>query len=372
MAAYPDGGMDLNRCRWLNDRATRKRPDCPHDRHSFSHAPSPLSAAAHAASPKRRPGVAAEPGSPCGSPSRLLVDDGVYAGWRAARLARLGSVPLPPVVPVKDPFHLSPGEIAAMRDSVRRHNLFLYGLDRRGDGGGPDPDDDALLHALCRQVGLTDALPNPASDRSGVSRIEAVEPGRPRAGGRQRARYIPYTRERLDWHTDGYYSPAGARVRAFALHCVRSALDGGENRLLDPELLYILLRDHSPRLARALSHPEAFLIPADDGRSGSGRREFRGPVFSIDRETGTLYTRFTRRRRNIFWREDADTREAVAFVGALLDGPHPAILRRTLLPGQGIVCNNVLHCRTAFRDRTGSGNGRLLHRLRFRQRIAVH
>ena len=319
-----------------------------------------------------RPGMAGTRVKPRESSCRILVDDKAYARWRADRLARLENAATPPVVPVKDPFHLTPREVSDMRDCVRHHNLFIYDLDRHGDGDRAHLDNESLLPSLCRQLGLVDPLANPASDHWGISRIEAVEPGSPVAGANERARYIPYTQQRLNWHTDGYYNPAGSRVRAFALHCVRSALSGGENRLLDPEMLYILLRDHSPRLARALSHPEAFRIPPDDGPSGSGRREFRGPVFSIDGETGALYTRFTRRRRNIVWRQDTDTREAVEFIASLLDNPHPAILRWTLGPGQGIVCNNVLHCRTAFEDRPGKGNGRLLHRLRFRRRITPH
>ncbi len=316
------------------------------------------------------PGMVGNRGKPRESYARILMDDEAYAGWRADKLAGQGNAPTPPVVPVKDPFHLTQREWSDMRDCVRRHNLFIYDLGRHGDDDRQAIDNDFLLPALCRQLGLTELLANPASDLRGISRIEAVDPDHPRAGAKERARYIPYTRKRLNWHTDGYYNPAEFRVRAFALHCVRGAQSGGESRLLDPELLYILLRDHSPRLARALSHPEAFLIPADDGQSGSGRREFRGPVFSIDGETGALYTRFTRRRRHIVWRKDSDTRAAVEFIASLLDTPHPAILRWTLEPGQGIVCNNVLHCRTAFEDRPGKGNGRLLHRLRFRQRIA--
>lgn len=318
------------------------------------------------------PGMAGTRGKTRESLSRILVDEEAFSGWRADKLACRENAPTPPVVPVKDPFHLTRRELSGMRDCVRHHNLFIYDLGRPGDDGLEDPDNDALLPALCRQLGLTDPLPNPAADHRGISRIEAVRQDHPQAGAKERARYIPYSRKRLNWHTDGYYNPAESRIRAFALHCVRSALSGGESRLLDPEMLYILLRDHSPRLARALCHPEAFLIPADDGASGSGRCEFRGPVFSIDGETGALYTRFTRRRHNIVWRKDADTREAVEFIASLLDSPHPAILRWTLGPGQGIVCNNVLHCRTAFEDRPGKENGRLFHRLRFRQRIAPH
>jgi hypothetical protein len=40
------------------------------------------------------------------------------------------------------------------------------------------------------------------------------------------------------------------------LHCVRPAASGGVNRLLDPELAYIALRDAVPALVRALMQPD--------------------------------------------------------------------------------------------------------------------
>jgi hypothetical protein len=63
------------------------------------------------------------------------------------------------------------------------------------------------------------------------------------------------------------------------------------------------------------------------------------------------------------------TRAAREFLGVLLaegDGP---VFRYRLQPGEGLISNNVLHNRTAFKD--GEGRGRLLYRARFFDRIST-
>ena len=57
--------------------------------------------------------------------------------------------------------------------------------------------------------------------------------------------------------------------------------------------------------------------------------------------------RFTARRRNVVWRDDPVTQRSVeALLGVLRDDPLVAETR--LAAGQGLVCNNVLHDRSAF------------------------
>ena len=114
------------------------------------------------------------------------------------------------------------------------------------------------------------------ADDDGITSLQ-VMPAKSKRG------YIPYTNKRLLWHTDGYYNDESRKVRAFVLHCVRDAASGGETALLDPEILYIRLRDDFPDLLRALCGDDAFSIPADHATHGSGRPAFTGPVFSVDR-----------------------------------------------------------------------------------------
>ena len=65
----------------------------------------------------------------------------------------------------------------------------------------------------------------------------------------------------IKWHTDGYYNPPERQVRSFVLHCVHSAAQGGENRLLDHEIAYLMLRDENADFIRALSTADAMTIP---------------------------------------------------------------------------------------------------------------
>ena len=53
----------------------------------------------------------------------------------------------------------------------------------------------------------------------------------------------------------------------------------------------------------------------------------------------------------------------------MLAGPSPYIHRVTLQPGMGLLCNNVLHDRSAFTD--DPARPRLIYRARYYDRIAV-
>jgi hypothetical protein len=151
------------------------------------------------------------------------------------------------------------------------------------------------------------------------------------------------------------------------LHCTQAAESGGENDLLDHEIAYIRLRDENPAYIEALMHPQTMTIPAnrEDGREIRPART--GPVFSVDPATGALHMRYSARSRNILWRDDRVTRAAVAFLNGLLSDPDGPAIRCRLAPGQGIISNNVLHNRTAFRD--GPAHRRLVYRMRFLDRI---
>src|SRR5690606_19858266 len=101
-------------------------------------------------------------------------------------------------------------------------------------------------------------------------------------------------------------------------HCVRPAREGGGNALLDPEILYIRLRDESPALVAALMHNEAMRIPDSVEEDGRVRPASTGPVLWVDPRDGSLGMRYTARARNVSWRDDADTRSALALIERLL------------------------------------------------------
>jgi len=91
-----------------------------------------------------------------------------------------------------------------------------------------------------------------------------------------------------------------------------------------------------------------------------------GPVFSLDPD-GHLHMRYTARTRSIAWKQDAATQAAVAALEGLLASDSPFILQGQLAPGMGLLCNNVLHDRAAFRD--DPARPRLLYRARYLDRI---
>ena len=76
--------------------------------------------------------------------------------------------------------------------------------------------------------------------------------------------------------------------------------------------------------------------------------------------------RYTARTRSIEWKQDALTQAAVRTLAEILNDSE-YILRACLKPGMGIVCNNVLHTRTAFTDRPE--RRRLLYRGRYYDRL---
>ncbi len=119
---------------------------------------------------------------------------------------------------------------------------------------------------------------------------------------------------------------------------------------------------------RALSAPDALTIPPRLEGEAVARPTETGPVFSTEGPHGPLHMRYTARGKNIAWKDDASTHAArVGLERFLADSPQ--VLHLRLAPGMGIVCNNVLHARSAFRD--APQHRRLLYRARYYDRITA-
>ena len=288
----------------------------------------------------------------------VLANEAAYRRWRAAKLAEYPQTTDALMVPVADPSRLTAAERAALIARCRKTNVAIYA--GPAPAPGANSDDKAAILGIAGALGLSRLTTNLLADEDGVSSVQ-VMPTKAQRG------YIPYTDKRLSWHTDGYYNPPAERIRAFILHCVRPAASGGENALLDPELIYLQLRDASPNHIAALMAPDALTIPANT-EAGDVRVASIGPVFSIDSETGNLHMRYTARTRSIAWKQDAATLAAVACLQELLADDSPFVFRHRLAAGEGLVCNNVLHNRTAFSDAAHAP--RLIHRARYYDRIA--
>ena len=282
----------------------------------------------------------------------VLDNESPYLRWREQKLARYPRRAEDLFVEVRDPRALSEAEAAQIRRLCAVANMAVYASPLAGVA------DKDIPRRLGARLGLERLQANPLADEDGITSLEVSAHKSVRG-------YIPYSNRRLLWHTDGYYNPPASRIRAFLLHCVRPAAAGGENRLLDPEIAYILLRDADPRYAAALSATDAMTIPANEEDPAAQRGAQAGPVFSFD--DGTLQMRYTARTRSIEWKRDEVTQAAVRHLGQILDSDSPYVFRLRLSGGQGLVCNNVLHDRSEFTDAPGAG--RLVYRARYADRI---
>jgi alpha-ketoglutarate-dependent taurine dioxygenase len=288
-------------------------------------------------------------------PSPFAFEDGdTYLRWRDRKLAAAPQSVDGLIVEVRDPRQLSPSEHAALAERVRRCNMAIY-------VGSPEMEDTLIPRLLGRQFGLEHLDANWLAGEDGVSAISV-------SGNGTRQHYIPYTDRPIKWHTDGYYNPPERQIRGMVLHCVRPATSGGNNRLMDHEMAYLLLRDTDPEHVRALMQPDAMLIPERVDETDGVRPAQSGPVFSVDKG-GNLHMRYTARTRSIVWKQDAATLAAVAALENLLSSASPHIHHARLDPGMGLLCNNVLHDRAAFTD--DAAHPRLLYRARYLDRIAT-
>jgi hypothetical protein len=290
-----------------------------------------------------------------------LNDEESYRHWRDRKLTQYPRTADELYVDLIDLSCPSDNERDAILSVCKRANMAIY---RCGAVGRNAVRVRPTLQMFGTALGLRHVEDHRSAEADGIVAIEVASEG-------GRAGYIPYTDRPISWHTDGYYNYHGPSdcVQAMLLHCVRDAAEGGVNGLLDPEIAYIRLRDKDPALVAALMHPETMTIPAGEEAHGRVRPDNTGPVFFVEPEHGALVMRYTARKRFVTWRDDPITRRAVSALEEILDSD-PLVIRVRLKPGEGLICNNVLHNRTAFTSTAPEGAGRLLYRVRYSDRIA--
>ncbi|MEO5363591.1 MAG: TauD/TfdA family dioxygenase [Magnetococcus sp. DMHC-8] len=284
-------------------------------------------------------------------------DEAAYQAWREQKLAHRPATLGELLVEIVDPFAMTSGEVEGILSRCARANMALFRWVRPEAGRG-NP-----LPAITAQLGVNDLDRNLGAGEEGLS---ALTPGG--SAFSPFAAYIPYRAAAIGWHTDGYYNPSHRPVQTLCLYCERPAQAGGDNELLDHELLYIRLRDAHPEAVRALMVPDVMTIPARLHADGAvARPERPGPVFSVT-PAGHLHMRFTNRTKSIRWREDAATGRALAVLRECLAAPSPDIFRGRLETGWGLISNNVLHTRAAFQD-PPDAPARILYRARYFDRL---
>ncbi|NNL00217.1 MAG: taurine catabolism dioxygenase TauD [Xanthomonadales bacterium] len=284
----------------------------------------------------------------------FLREQARYLEWKEARLNNYPRAVEELVVEIDGLSSSSATDRAAINAICTRSNMAIYRCRDKSV-------DRQLIREFASRFGLTRLDHHLCANPEGVSELSVAASG-------VRSDYVPYSNRGLSWHTDGYYNDKPRQINAVLLHCARCADSGGENALLDPEIAYILLRDEDPRFIEAFEHPDCMTIPPNENAGGEIRPEIRGPVFSYD-AAGRIHMRYSARKKNIRWRDDALTRSAREYLTELLEDKGSPVLRYRLRPGEGLISNNVLHNRTAFTDKPG--NNRLLYRARFFDRIGI-
>ena len=288
---------------------------------------------------------AVQPATPRAGSAFALANEETYRRWREAKLKAYPSQADGLIVQIDDPYHLTADERRALLTRLRKTNIVIYQLQNHSYA------QKAMVRALGYQFGLRDLDSNLCADHDSISSLQV------RLNGRNQD-YIPYTNRRLNWHTDGYYNEPRQRIRSFLMHCVQDAAEGGDNHLLDHEIAYLLIRDENPAYVEALMQPDAMTIPANIENGTELRSKQNGPIFFVEPQTGNLSMRYTARARNVYWKQDGTLQAAMKFIEHLVREESSYIFKHRLEPGQGILCNNVLHSRSAFTDNPHSGQSR--------------
>lgn len=283
-----------------------------------------------------------------------LSSDKAYKVWRESKKAHYPKSASELVVPVKDMLSLTESELLSIKSLLSKTNMCIY------DAGQGDQADKTIIKDFASNFDYKTLDANICADEDSISSLQTRDSGR-------HVGYIPYSNRKLSWHTDGYYNKPENTIRGMLLHCVSSAPTGGENQLLDPELLYIYLRDLNPEYIRVLMDTNALTIPANE-EDGAERAAQTGPVFSLDKETASLHLRYTARTRSIEWDKNPTLKQALVEITQFLASDSVTIFRHKLKPGQGLLCNNVLHNRTAFEEKDTLESKRLIYRARYYDR----
>ena len=283
----------------------------------------------------------------------LVENESEYQRWKKAKLERYSRFNSQRIIKIADYGRLSTETLNEFANQLNAFNYAFFELDTANR--------ELSTHnflTLGQQFGLNRIDANPGSGSDGVTLLSVVD------SADKRSRYIPYTNRALSWHTDGYYNPISSRIDAFTLYCVNQAGQGGDNFMLDHEMVYMQIRDTDPDLLVALMDSTVMEVPANISNHRVIRRAESGPVFIVDSETGRLNMRYSARPQNIAWKTDVLSRRAVNLVRELLvDSEYITGLK--LESGQGIVCNNVLHGRGAFLDSAAGESSRLYYRARY-------
>ena len=276
-------------------------------------------------------------------------NDDLYQQWKQQKFTDYPTSIKQLIVPIKDPSTLTPTEIQQLHHHLLKTNMVIYDLQ------GDIREDKSIPQKLCEQLGIYSLDKNECADQDGFTSIQVATKG-------LHTLYIPYSDKPINWHTDGYYNKLSEQIYSMVLHCVRPAQSGGDNQLWDPEVIFSLLHDTNPLYIKALMADNAMTIPKNVIDGKLIRPDRTGPVFMVTAQ-GRLHMRYSARARNVIWHDDELTQAAQLHLRERLNSTSDYCFQGKLLAGQGLICNNVLHTRSAFKNDPQAP--RLLYRGRY-------
>ena len=255
---------------------------------------------------------------------------------------------------------ISADQKSLLKSRINDYNFAIYRVKNKAQFNA------ASINQISRLIGLKQLDAHLCAGEDLISTI--TDTSQMSENGDQRQRYIPYSSKALSWHTDGYYNPYHQRVQAFILHCQQAASAGGENSFIDPEIVYLHLRRENPAYIAALCNNDVMRIPANVQDQACIRPETASSVFQISKDYSVLDMRFSQRKRHIIWRDDALTQQALEYLNELLNSDSVWRINYRLHSGEGVICNNVLHRRSAYED--DDIHNRVFIRARYYNRIS--
>ena len=252
---------------------------------------------------------------------------------------------------------ITANQLSELKSRIEDYNFTLFSV------SNPDCFNVDSIKTISDKIGLKQLDAHLCANEDLISTITDTN----HISGDQRRTYIPYSNKALSWHTDGYYNPFHQRVQAFLLYCQHAANSGGENSFIDPEIIYLLLRRESPAFIEALCEEDVMRIPENVQDQTCIRAETASSVFQVSSDYSHIDMRFSQRKRHIIWRDDALTRQALEYLNELLNSDSIWRINYRLQDGEGVISNNVLHCRSAYEDNT---EPRVYIRARYYNRIS--
>jgi len=271
-----------------------------------------------------------------------------YLKWRDEKLAAYPGNVGELVVELGDMTAMTPAEKAKILETVERANMCVY------TAGSAEPGMSSLL-ALGKQLGVS---------HTDKSARHAQSDELTDSGILNRA--IPFSTRHCNWHTDATYYGSDNTIQALFLLCKRPAVEGGSNKVLDHEVLYIQLRDKDPGALEVLMNKDCFNYrnPA----TGEIDLHRGGKVFWTNAD-GHLCHRFSFRKTDMAWSGDSDVAAAGHVLESLISDESAYVIEGRLESGMGLISNNVLHTRERLVDSDDAAKKRLLFRARFYDRV---